>query len=328
MPKKRAKPGKRSQGKTPRRAQQPAVRHDIPCAQTLFRISLFDRHTYTALRNVPAQLKPILQLRDHEWIEQVKRASTPGVLLDLAPQATGLAETVWEDRMQQLGPEILPLIVERLQQSRTMRDLDAQTRLREKLIAHLRWRGYAGAEALLAAFDAIDDFSRSLASVVLGLLKAQDTAEHIWDYYQMVARNPQESYLVGALWGLIDLQDERASGALIDLLQRGRAFHERWGFLALAGDELAIVPSFHTLIRARPDEPEDVMMAMAAIGHRIGRYALSAEIARVMPASRPPEEADEWAGQILARTPGDVEDYFSLYFRGPTAEDLEQATGI
>jgi hypothetical protein len=147
MPKKRAKPGKRSQGKTPRRAQQHAVRHDVPSAQTLFRINLFDRHTYTALRKVPAQLKPILQLRDHERIEQVKRASTPGVLLDLAPQTTGLAETVWEDRMQQLGPEILPLIVERLQQSRTMWDLDAQTRLHEKLIAHLRWCGDAGAEA-------------------------------------------------------------------------------------------------------------------------------------------------------------------------------------
>lgn len=48
--------------------------------------------------------------------------------------------------MQQLGPDVLPLIVERLQQSRTMRDADAQTHLRERLITHLRWRGDAGEE--------------------------------------------------------------------------------------------------------------------------------------------------------------------------------------
>lgn len=67
MPKQR----KRGKGQTPQRAQQPAARHDFPSTQTLFRINLFDRHTYAALRKIPAELKAILQLRDHERIERV-----------------------------------------------------------------------------------------------------------------------------------------------------------------------------------------------------------------------------------------------------------------
>ncbi len=275
---------------------------------------------------MPAGIKPLLLARDREAIDRVKQASTAAELLDVAPMAIGLAETAWEERMQQLGPEVLPLIVERLQQSRTMRDADARTRLHEMLIAHLRWRGDEGAEALLSAFDALDDYGRSLACVVLGLLKAGDAAGRIWDYYQKVARNPRESYLVGALWGLVDLQDERAGAAVAELLQRGHVFYERFGFAALAGDARAIGPLFQILARAQADEPEDVVMAIAAIGHRIGREALRAEIARVIPASRPPEEADVMADQILARTPSDVEEYFSLYLRGPTPEDIAQAT--
>lgn len=330
MPKQRTTKGKRSTVNTPKRGQQPTIQHDFPSAQTLCRINLFDRRTYETLKKVtiPAEIKPILQLRDRDRIEQVKQATTPAVLLDVVPQAIGLAETLWEDRMQQYGPEMLPLIVERLQQSRTIQDRDTQTRVVERLIAHLRWRGDAGADALLAAFDALDGYGRSLACVVLGLLKAQDATDQIWTYYQKVARDRQKSYFVGALWGLIDLQDERASGALAELLQSGQEFYERFGFLALAGDARSIAPLFHAIIHARPEEREDGVMAIAAIGHRIGREALRAEIARIMPATRPAEEADTWADQILARTPSDVEDYFSLYLRGPTPEDLAQATNI
>jgi len=326
MPKQRGKRGKGSPGKTPRRTQQAPIRRDFPCAQTLCRINLFDRHIYRALRKVPTGIKPLLLARDGEAIDRVKQATTAAELLDVAPMAIGLAETAWEERMQRLGPEVLPLIVERLQQSGTMGDADARTRLREKLISHLRWHGDGGAEALVVAFDALDDYGRSLACVVLGLLKAGDAAEPIWDYYQKVARNPRESYLVGALWGLIDLQDERAGAAVAELLQRGHALYERFGFAALAGDARAIGPLFQTLARGQADEPEDVVMAIAAIGHRIGREALSAEIARVLPASRPPEEAGTVADQILARTASDVEEYFSLYLRGPTPEDIAEAT--
>jgi hypothetical protein len=48
--------------------------------------------------------------------------------------------------------------------------------------------------------------------------------------------------LVGALWGLIDLQDERAADALLELLTQGRRFYELFGFLSRAGDRRAIIP--------------------------------------------------------------------------------------
>jgi hypothetical protein len=79
-------------------------------------------------------------------------------------------------------------------------------------------------------------------------------AGRIWDYYQKVVRNPRESYLVGELWGLIDLHDERAAGALVDLLHRRQMFYELPGFLALAGDACAIVPLLHTIIRVPDDD--------------------------------------------------------------------------
>lgn len=52
-------------------------------------------------------------------------------------------------------------------------------------------------------------YGRGLASVALGLLGSQATANRIWRFYQAAVRNPRETHFVGALWRLIDLEDER-----------------------------------------------------------------------------------------------------------------------
>ena len=239
MPKRRDKRQERIPNRLARPAQSAAPPTDFPSTPTLFRVNLIDRRTHALLRRIPASLQPILLERDRERIELVKQAATPAVLIDLAPVATGLAETTWHDRMRRLGPEAIPLVVERLAHANEIRDADQRTLLREKLIGDLRWRGDAGAEALLACFDTLDDYSRSLACVVLGLLGARSSAGRIWDYYGKVVRNPRTSYPVGALWGLIDLQDERTGGALVDVLHRQQMFYELPGFLALAGDDTA-----------------------------------------------------------------------------------------
>ena len=327
MPKRRKKQRNATPTRPAHPAQGPAAGRDIPSAPTLFRFNVLDQRTYKLLRKIPAALKPVLWVRDRERVEQVRQASTPAALLDIAPQATGLAETEWEDRMGRLGPEVIPLIVERLQQAHTLRDADARTTLREKLIGHLRWRGDAGADALLAAFDALDDYGRSLACVVLGLLKAHAAAGRIWDYYQKVARKPRDSYLAGALWGLIDLGDERAGGALADLLRRGVVFYERYGFLALAGDTRAVIPLLEAMIAVRADDRDEPLMALAAIAHRIGREAVLAEIDKIAPPSEPREAREDLADRILGPTSEAVEEYFELFYRGLRPEDLVQALG-
>ena len=286
---------------------------------------LRDRRIHALIRRVPAALKPVLEVRDREAIGLVKHAETPAALIDLAPLAIGLAETAWEERMRELGPEAIPLIVERLAHANEIRDANHRTLLREKLIAHLRWRGDAGADALIACFDALDDHSRSLASIVLGLLGARSSAGRIWDYYQKVARNPRENYLVGALWGLIDLQDECAAGALVELLRRQQSFYELYGFLALAGDVRAIVPLLQTILRVPEDDRWDPAMALTAIAHRIGRKALVAELEKTVPAGQPREVAQTRAGQILERPASAAEEHFALFYRGLAPEDLAQA---
>jgi hypothetical protein len=325
MPKRR---GKRQQHiptnpSPPARSGGPPV--NFPSAPTLFRTQLIDRRTHALLRRIPAAMRPILQERDRAQIELVKQAATPAALIDLAPAATGLAESTWQDRMRQLGPDAIPLIGERLAHASQIRDANQRTLLYEKLIGELRWRGDSGAEALLASFGALDDYSRSLASVVLGLLGARSSAGRIWDFYQKVTRNPRESYFVGALWGLIDLQDERASGALVDLLHRRQTFYELPGFLALAGDARAIIPLMHTIIHAPEDDRYDLAMALTAIGHRIGREALVAELDKTVAAERPREVSQTRADQILERPASAVEEHFVLFYRGLTPEDLARA---
>lgn len=319
------------QQRTPNRSARPAQSArpptDFPSAPTLFRMNLLDRRTHALLRRIPTALKPILLARDRERIGLVKQAATPAALIDLAPLATGLAETTWHDRMRRVGPEAIPLIVERLTHANEIRDADHRTMLREKLIGELRWRGDDGAEALLASFDTFDDYSRSLACVVLGLLGARSSVGRIWDYYGKVARNARTSYLVGALWSLIDLQDQHTAGALVDVLHRQQMFYELPGFLALAGGASAIVPLLQTIIRVPDDDRYDLAMALTAIAHRIGREALVAELDKTVPAEQSREVSQTRAGQILQRPASAAEEHFALFYRGLTPEDLAQVMG-
>ena len=321
---------KRQAGRSslPSQRPQPApVDTVVPSAQTLYRVKLIDRQTHALLRKATSALKPVLWLRDRERVALIKQAGTAEALIELAPVATGLAETAWEDRMRRLGPEVIPLIVERLSNLRVIQDTTAREITLEKLVADLRWRGDAGAEALLACFDALDDYGRSLASMVLGLLGAQASADRLWSFYRNVERNQRETYFVGALWGLIDLKDERAGGALVDLLRRRRTFQELFGFLALAGDARALIPLMETIVRAREEDRYEPAMALTGISHRIGRDALLVELDKIVPVGESPVEREAMADKILSRPPSAVEEYFAIFYRGLTPEDMAQAPG-
>ncbi len=327
MAKRRNKQHGRAAGKaTLPRPQEPS-RAEIPNAQTFARIMLLDRQTQATLRKVTSTLKPVLWMRDRERIALIKQAETPAALIELAPMATGLAETTWQDRMRKLGPEVIPLIRDQLKNLREIRDKDQQGQMLEKLVAELRWRGDAGAEVLLDAFDALDDYGRSLACVVLGLLHAPAGADRIWSYYQKAVRNQRETYFVGALWGLIDLKDERAGGALAELLRQRRPFQELFGFLALAGDRRAVLPLIEAIIRAPEDDRFEAAMALTGIAHRIGRAALLDELAKISEPERGDAGPAAMADSILGRPEKVVEEYFEMFYRGITPADMAKAFG-
>ena len=317
----------RSPAPHPRRAPAPAASGaSMVSAATLFRFQIVDRHTHAQLRrSMTTELEPAIWERDAGLVEMIRRAPSAEALIDLAPLAMGVAEDEWERRMRRVGPEALPLIAARLRNARRL-DAHMRDRVAERLLAELRWRGAGGAAVLLECFDTLDEYARGLACVTLGLLGAHEAADRIWSFLWQVAYSRRESYLVGPLWGLADLHDERLPGALADLAESGRAFAELLGFLSAFGDALAVAPLIELIVSAREDDRYEPMLALVSIAHRIGRDALVAELAELIPDDRPPS-AEDMADSLLARPAGDAKAHFELFHHGMRPEDLAEEFG-
>ena len=277
----------------------------VPSAATLFRFGVLDPTTTGLVNKATSLLKPALWARDGEAVRKIQRAKTVEEVVDLVTLASGLGEPAWQKRMRQLGPAVVPIISERLQMAKGIRDQDARDMTFEKLIGALRWRGDAGAGVLLERFGDLNDYGQSLACVMLGLLGEQEGADRIWHFYQGAVRNRRESHFVGALWGLIDLKDERAGKALADMLGKKQFFYELFGFLSLAGDARAVLPLLDEIER-RPDERKAApLMALIGVAHRIGRETLLTEFEKDASPHEPEEERELLADELLAK--GDTE---------------------
>ena len=274
------------------------------------------------MRKATSRLKSSVWERDREAVEQIERAGTAEEVLDLVTLATGLGETAWHDRMRQFGPEVVPLISKRLETVGDIRDEATRGQTIENLVAELRWRGDAGAQVLMDRFDDLDDYGRSVACVVLGLLGAQASADTMWAFYQRVAGDRREMHFVGALWGLIDLKDGRAGGVLAELLMRGRNFYELFGFLSLAGDARAVVPLLMAATQLPEREQMHAWMALVSVAHRIGRDALLAELAKVARPEEPKEAREGVADDLLAQPASKPKEYFALFYRGLRPADM------
>jgi hypothetical protein len=276
------------------------------------------------MRKITSMLTPTLWLRDREAVNRIKRARTAEEALDLVHLAKGLGEPAWEDRMRRFGPEVLPLIAQHLKAVMDIRDEDIQDMVMEHLIAELRWRGSAGADVLLDCFDHLNNYGKSLACVTLGLLGAQAAADRIWSFYQQSQSMRDGEYWIGALWGLIDLKDERAGEALADLLVEGRDFYERFGFVALAGDARAVIPLLKMLVRTPADDSDDVKIALLGVVHRIGREAFVAELEKAVPPGRSREEIESLVDRWLAQPVSLVKEHFTLFYHGLGSDEVER----
>jgi hypothetical protein len=320
--------GKQARRRSKRRA--PAQRSDsaaahIPSAATLFRFGLLDPSVMGLMDKATSLLKPVLWARDGGNVRQIRRAGTAEEVLDLLPLARGLGEPEWYKRMRQFGPEVVSLISARLRTVKEIRDEAERDMTVEKLIGALRQHGDAGVSVLLKRFDDLNEYGQSLACVMLGLLGAEASADRIWHFYQKALRKRRESHFIGALWGLIDLKDEQAGLALVQLLKSKRFFYELFGFFSLAGDTRAVLPLLEE-IHWRPDERKgDPMMALIGVAHRIGREALLAEFEKGAAPDDPREDMEALANELLAKPIEDVQEYFALFYRGLTPGDLTRA---
>jgi hypothetical protein len=290
-------------------------RERVPSAVTVFRFSERDDQSREIVDQAASKMAPMLWLRDGKIVERIKAAETPVLVLDLAAEAHGLAETAWMARMRQFGLTVAPLIAERLKASRDIPEEDARDTVRERLIAALRWTGWLGAKALRECFADLDEYGQSLACMVLGLLHDTSSAGLMWDYVQKMKSRPQ-SYFVGALWGLIDLKDERAGQALAELLDEERPFYELYGMLALAGDARAVVPLVARMLHGKKDDRQEAAMALVAVAQRIGRAALITEFVKMSASDVDQETLEATADGLLTYPMSSVEEYFELYYRG------------
>jgi hypothetical protein len=129
---------------------------------------------------------------------------------------------------------------------------------------------------------------------------------------------------VGALWGLIDLQDERAGEALVELLHQQRRFFELFGFLSLAGDERAVLPLLQAMQRMPEEARMDPTMALLSISHRLGRETLLAELEKAASPQETRADREAAVEAILSKPAEYARTHFQLFYRGLTADDLPQ----
>jgi hypothetical protein len=130
--------------------------------------------------------------------------------------------------MRAFGPSAVPEVVARLRGDWLASHAKARTGIQERLIAVLRWSGPAGAQALADCWDGFDDYGRALACVALGLLDAKSEADRLWTFFADMQCRAKRHW-VGALWGLIDLDDRRAADAVLHCLLAEQDFYEREG---------------------------------------------------------------------------------------------------
>jgi hypothetical protein len=319
MARRHSKPRDRGSGQ---KRRQPQASWRGPSVQTFFRFKLFDSRTRAMIQSTVRTLLPALQKRDGPKIALIRTADTAAAVLDLLPLATGAAEVIWDQQLSRFGDEAIPLMVQRLRNIATVIDQQIRSLAYEKLIANLRWRAEAGAAALREVFPSLDDYGGSLACVALGRLGDRDSIETMWAFFKKVRWNQRETFLVGPLWGLIDL-DVAIGEALADLLVDGQQFAELFGFLAKAGDAQAVLPLIQALLQQPKSRGYEALVALSAIAHRIGWEALVAQLAEAMAddASRTAELADS----LLARPADEAETYFGGMFRGPSQEDFAQS---
>ena len=298
----------------------------IPSAQTLFRSFQLDTSSGELLTRLTAAALPSALARDAEKIRRIESASGLAELLDLTSVANGLAEHAWHKRIRSFGPDAAPVVALWFRSYAADRPDTIESGVEERCIAALRWCGDAGVDALAASWDAFNDYGRSLTCVVWGLMKAHRMADTIWEYYRTIDQKVKNNF-VGALWGLIDLEDPRAADAIYDLMTNYGAFHELFGFIARAGNLRFIIPLLYLCIKCSKSTREDALWAATCIGYRFGKEAVIEHLNREWPQDdATPQSNAAIVDKIFAYSEDEAKNYFSLFYSEsmlPFAEKLK-----
>jgi len=299
-----------------RSKRQPAQREAplAPNVSTMWRTMQLEFSMQAVVFEQVLNQSASIQDRDGARVRRIEEAADLAALIELAPIAGGLAEYPWLKRMRAFGASAVPEVVARVRGDWLRSHAQARTGIEERLIAALRWSGAAGAQGLADCWDGFDDYGRGLACVALGLLDAKPEADRLWTFFENTLSGPKPHW-VGALWGLIDLDDPRAADALLRCLMTEHYFYEREGFLSRAGDARAVRPLMSEILHGPERLRGDAMWALTGIAHRLGREAFALAL-----------QGDEASTEQLAKavevqvertykySQADVERYFETFY--------------
>jgi hypothetical protein len=282
----------------------------IPTAQTLLRWNLLRMvklgDSTSVLQAVPLALRPIVLMRSGGHVRAIEGAQDAEDVIALAAEALGAAEQAWHLRLKQFGPRVVPLLAQALRKSTVLQG-ERRCAFLEHEISAFYWFGEAGAAALLGCWEALDDYGKSQASVVLGLLGHQPAAELLWEFLRQTqaACGGRERLYVGPLWGLIDLGDARAADAIASFLGAGKWFYELPDFVALAGDLRCVEP-----VDCRQEDRQNLMMTLTCILKRSGELPFAAEVERAVGAADA-EAAERFVQDLAGKLAPQCDAYMS-----------------
>ena len=315
---------RRTRARATRESSEPSFTWiPFPSAQTLFRMRLLASDAEDRLSEAMGQARPQVLERDRHKIARIEQAETAEELLGLTSLATGLADRAWYGRLRAFGPEIVPLIAERLKEVRDVEDRHTQSVVCEHLLSALGFYGDTGTEAAMTCFDALTDYGKSLACVVLGHLgkssgATQPIADRLWGFYQSLKEEPDADQLfVGPLWGLVDLEDPRAADALYELLWAEYFFYESFAMAYKAGDARIVLPLVFASQYGGEEARESAAWALAGVANRIGRDALLAEIRHIGSDTGVSLARHQALTDLIFTSPlRGADEYFAVFYRG------------
>jgi hypothetical protein len=323
---------KKGKSKSPKvRREKITTRLNVPGAYAIMRTMHLNFGMQEKLLETAAREMPTALARDAAAIQRVENAPGLNEVLELTPEMLGFAEIAWFKRMRSFGSPAAPVIAQWFRSHVLHHPGKDHTGEHEKCIMALGWCGAAGIEAIADCWDDFDDYGRSIACMMLGLLGAHSLADKMWDFYQQVKDQSEENLFVGALWGLIELQDHRVADELLEFLMEGRDFYEIFGFLARAGDQRAVLPLLYLAMNEENEDVQsDASWAVCCIGHRIGRHALIAHMSGGTESNDlEQEKASVLADRILLPSEAEAKEYFSLFYKAEldgSADDIAQLT--
>jgi hypothetical protein len=232
---------------------------------------------------------------------------------------------IWSARVAGYGTRCIPFLVDAYQAVGQRKGLVNPDWYCDELVLVLARLGAPAIPALLQIYASATQVARTLICVALGRLGAREHADLIWRELEDNPLGAGNGGFMGPLWALIDLGDSRASLVLSEILDEEYEFRELWAMLSGAGDARAL---FHMIMAGATTpawlQPE-MAFSLAAVVRRSGRAA-SIEALKFLEGVPGPDGAPvsvaDLVDAILITVQQEIAAHFSLYYQGPTQEDM------